>query len=83
MQILKPLMPVPRRSAPGAADVQQVGRDAYLKALNGKKVIFVPISEGFDLNQAWVTVWQRHAARYGRHHRQEDCFLTHGAPGTK
>ncbi len=44
-----------------AADVQQVGREAYLKNLKGKKVIFVPISQGFDLNQAWVTVWQRHA----------------------
>ena len=48
-----------------AADVQQVGREAYLKNLKGKKVIFVPISQGFDLNQAWVQVWQRHAARYG------------------
>jgi ribose transport system substrate-binding protein len=48
-----------------AAQVQQVGRDAYFKNLKGKKVIFVPISQGFDLNQAWVVVWQRHAARYG------------------
>jgi ribose transport system substrate-binding protein len=48
-----------------AAEVQQVGREAYLKTLKGKKVIFVPISQGFDLNQAWVTVWQRHAQRYG------------------
>src|SRR5262249_7286149 len=43
----------------------QVGRAALLAALHGKKVIFVPISQGFDLNQAWVGVWQRMARRYG------------------
>lgn len=48
-----------------AADIQQVGRQAYLQNLKGKRVIFVPISQGFDLNQAWVEVWKRHAARYG------------------
>ena len=48
-----------------AADVEQIGRSAYLEAMTGKKVIFVPLSQGMDLNQAWVTVWQRHAARYG------------------
>lgn len=48
-----------------AADIEQVGRGAYLEALEGKNVIFVPLSQGMDLNQAWVTVWQRHADRYG------------------
>jgi ribose transport system substrate-binding protein len=48
-----------------AADVEQIGRSVYLDAMKGKKVIFVPLSQGMDLNQAWVTVWQRHAARYG------------------
>lgn len=46
-------------------ETDQVGRQAYLDAMKGKKVIFVPISQGMDLNQAWVVVWQRHAARYG------------------
>ncbi|MHC5654994.1 sugar ABC transporter substrate-binding protein [Stappia sp. ICDLI1TA098] len=48
-----------------ARDMEQIGRAAYLEAMKGKKVIFVPISQGFDLNQAWVAVWQRHAERYG------------------
>ena len=48
-----------------AADIEQVGRGTYLEALEGKNVIFVPLSQGMDLNQAWVTVWQRHADRYG------------------
>ncbi|MFM2278938.1 MAG: hypothetical protein RLZZ444_1169, partial [Pseudomonadota bacterium] len=55
-------------SAPMAAvsqETDQVGRQVYLDAIKGKKVIFVPISQGMDLNQAWVVVWQRHAARYG------------------
>ncbi|RUU74735.1 sugar ABC transporter substrate-binding protein, partial [Mesorhizobium sp. M7A.F.Ca.MR.362.00.0.0] len=47
-----------------AQETDQVGRSTYLEALKGKKVIFVPISQGMDLNQAWVVVWQRHAARY-------------------
>lgn len=48
-----------------ADDIEQVGRAAYLEAVTGKKVIFVPLSQGMDLNQAWTAVWQRHAARYG------------------
>jgi ribose transport system substrate-binding protein len=48
-----------------AQETDQVGRQAYLDAVKGKKVIFIPISQGFDLNQAWVAVWQSHAARYG------------------
>lgn len=48
-----------------AADIEQIGRQAYLEALADKKVIFIPISQGMDLNQAWVAVWERHAARYG------------------
>ncbi len=48
-----------------AQETDQVGRQVYLDAVKGKKVIFIPISQGFDLNQAWVAVWQRHAARYG------------------
>lgn len=48
-----------------AKEIQQVGRDAYLTAVTGKKVIFIPLSQGMDLNQAWTAVWQRHAARYG------------------
>ncbi|MGV3551003.1 sugar ABC transporter substrate-binding protein [Rhizobium sp.] len=55
-------------TAPVAAmsqETDQVGRQLYLDSLKGKKVIFIPISQGMDLNQAWVVVWQRHAARYG------------------
>lgn len=55
-------------TAPIAATAQetdQVGRQTYLDTIKGKKVIFIPISQGMDLNQAWVVVWQRHAARYG------------------
>ncbi|TGP55021.1 sugar ABC transporter substrate-binding protein [bacterium M00.F.Ca.ET.159.01.1.1] len=48
-----------------AQETDQVGRAAYIDGVKGKKVIFVPISQGMDLNQAWVMVWQRHAARYG------------------
>lgn len=48
-----------------AQEPEQTGRSAYLNALKGKRVIFVPISQGFDLNQAWVAVWEKHAARYG------------------
>ena len=48
-----------------AQETDQVGRQAYIDSIKGKRVIFVPISQGFDLNQAWVAVWQRHAARYG------------------
>ena len=48
-----------------AEEIQQVGRGEYLEALKGKKVIFVPLSQGMDLNQAWTAVWQRHADRYG------------------
>ena len=55
-------------TAPIAAfsqETDQVGRQTYLDTIKGKKVIFIPISQGMDLNQAWVVVWQRHAARYG------------------
>ena len=48
-----------------AKDIDQVGRAAYVNALKDKRVIFIPLSQGMDLNQAWTTVWQRHAARYG------------------
>ena len=48
-----------------AQETDQVGRAPYLESLKGKKVIFIPISQGMDLNQSWVVVWQRHAARYG------------------
>lgn len=52
-------------AAQAADPIEQVGRAAYLPALKDKKVIFIPLSQGMDLNQAWVTVWQRHADRYG------------------
>ncbi|TIV10409.1 MAG: sugar ABC transporter substrate-binding protein, partial [Mesorhizobium sp.] len=39
-----------------AQETDQVGRAAYLDGVKGKKVIFVPISQGMDLNQAWVTL---------------------------
>lgn len=53
-------------TAPVAArDIEQVGRATYLGALEGKRVIFIPLSQGMDLNQAWTAVWQRHADRYG------------------
>jgi ribose transport system substrate-binding protein len=48
-----------------AADVaDQIGRADYVKALKGKKVIFVPISMGFDMDQAWVSVIKQMAQRY-------------------
>lgn len=53
-------------ATPGTAEtIDQPGRAAYLEAMKGKRVIFVPISMGFDLDQAWVAVWQRQAERYG------------------
>ncbi|GAA6201357.1 sugar ABC transporter substrate-binding protein [Aquicoccus sp. SU-CL01552] len=48
-----------------AKEIEQVGRQAYLEALKDKKVIFIPLSQGMDLNQAWTAVWERHADRYG------------------
>jgi ribose transport system substrate-binding protein len=48
-----------------AANVaDQIGRADYVTALKGKKVIFVPISMGFDMDQAWVTVIKQMAQRY-------------------
>lgn len=44
---------------------EQVGRAVSLDAYKNKRVIFVPISQGMDLNQAWAVVWQRQADRYG------------------
>ncbi|TDE35415.1 sugar ABC transporter substrate-binding protein [Antarcticimicrobium sediminis] len=53
-------------TVPAAAkEIEQVGRATYLEALKGKRVIFIPLSQGMDLNQAWTAVWERHAARYG------------------
>ena len=48
-----------------ASDIEQVGRQAYLEALKGKRVIFIPLSQGMDLNQAWTAVWTRYADKYG------------------
>lgn len=42
----------------------QVGRAAYVKALKGKRVIFIPISMGFDMDQAWVAIIKQMAQRY-------------------
>ena len=38
-----------------AKEIDQVGRAAYLEALKDKRVIFIPLSQGMDLNQAWTT----------------------------
>lgn len=48
-----------------AKEIEQVGRQTYLESLKDKRVIFIPLSQGMDLNQAWTAVWQRHADRYG------------------
>jgi len=48
-----------------AQQLEQTGRSTSLNAVKGKRVIFIPISQGFDLNQAWVAVWKRYAAQYG------------------
>jgi ABC-type sugar transport system substrate-binding protein len=42
-------------------------RQPTLKALEGKKVVFVPMSMSFDLPEGWAAVMQKEADRLGYH----------------
>jgi ABC-type sugar transport system substrate-binding protein len=42
-------------------------RQPTLKALEGKKVVFVPMSMSFDLPEGWAAVMQKEAGRLGYH----------------
>jgi ribose transport system substrate-binding protein len=45
--------------------LDQVGRADYLGSLKGKKVIFIPISMGFDITESWAAIWRKQAAELG------------------
>ena len=54
--------------APARADdtgLDQVGRSEYLNGVKGKKVIFIPISMGFDITESWAAIWRKQAAALG------------------
>jgi ABC-type sugar transport system substrate-binding protein len=50
-----------------AADtgLEQAGREGYMDSVKGKKVIFIPISMGFDLTEAWAALWKKQADMLG------------------
>ena len=57
-------------STGGAAFAQEKGidnprRGPYLEALKGKRVVFVPLSMGFDLTEAWAAVMKKQATKLG------------------
>ena len=37
----------------------------YLEGVKGKKVIFIPISMGFDITESWAAIWRKQAAALG------------------
>lgn len=45
--------------------LDQVGRAEYFDALKGKRVVFVPISMGFDLTEAWAAIFRKDAEKLG------------------
>jgi ribose transport system substrate-binding protein len=45
--------------------LDQVGRAEYFEALKGKRVVFIPISMGFDLTESWAAIFRKDAAKLG------------------
>lgn len=45
--------------------LDQVGRAEYFDALKDKRVVFVPISMGFDLTEAWAAILRKDAEKLG------------------
>ena len=45
--------------------LDQVGRKEYLDVVKGKKVVFIPISMGFDITESWAAIWKKQAAELG------------------
>ncbi|WP_322865957.1 sugar ABC transporter substrate-binding protein [Aquicoccus sp. G2-2] len=51
-------------SAPASAD-SDPGPAAYHEALNGKRVILIPLAMGFDLAQGWAAILKREVTAFG------------------
>ncbi|MBI1218521.1 MAG: substrate-binding domain-containing protein [Rhodobacteraceae bacterium] len=51
-------------SGPARAD-SDTGPADYAKALNGKRVVMVPLAMGFDLAQGWAAVLKREVTAFG------------------
>jgi hypothetical protein len=52
-------------------------RQPTLKALEGKKVVFVPMSMSFDLPEGWAAVMQKEAGQPRLPPRHSRCQLEH------
>jgi ribose transport system substrate-binding protein len=51
--------------ATGALAQSDPGPAEYAKALNGKRVILIPLSMGFDLAQGWTAILEREVKAFG------------------
>jgi ribose transport system substrate-binding protein len=51
--------------ATGAFAQSDAGPGEYAKALNGKRVILIPLSMGFDLAQGWTAILEREVKGFG------------------
>ncbi|MBN9072547.1 MAG: sugar ABC transporter substrate-binding protein [Rhizobiales bacterium] len=47
------------------AGAQDAGPDIYRKALEGKRIVLVPMAMGFDLAQGWTAILQREVKAFG------------------
>ncbi len=50
---------------PASAEMMDPTPEAYAKALEGKRVVMVPMAMGFDLAQGWAAILQREVTAFG------------------
>ncbi|MDU0960835.1 MAG: substrate-binding domain-containing protein, partial [Bradyrhizobium sp.] len=62
-----------------ADDMNDPYRQPALDALKGKSIVYLPISIGFDLAQAWGGVVKTEAERYGMKFKSQDPNWNTGA----